>query len=395
MRAAVTLALLFTACSEPRERPDADTCPNTLHPCGITDQADPEFHGKLIEREGWDLNLCASCHGADFSGGPSGVTCLTCHQQGPTACDTCHDTPPATGAHAKHAVACTTCHVVPERWDAEGHVRLAGAADPPPAEVALSGLAAVTLDPADRAGPPAWDHASGTCANVYCHGDVLGDGAAAITRPSWSGGPAQAACGTCHGQPPASHAQDLCVTCHPADAPHVDGTITVGLSLGCAGCHGDATSPAPPRGLLGERLTGELAVGAHRSHLDGRHRLRGPLECSSCHVVPSQIDDAGHIDTPVPAEVTMVDGAWDRAAATCSGTWCHGDATPVWTRVGLSEIACGTCHGIPPATPLHDPALTISDCVSCHPSTVDGFGNILLGGPPGRESEHMDGNVDF
>ena len=98
VRAAVALMLLFTACSELRERPDPDTCPNTLHPCGITDPADPEFHGKLIEREGWDLNVCASCHGADFSGGPSGATCLTCHQQGPTACDTCHDTPPASGA---------------------------------------------------------------------------------------------------------------------------------------------------------------------------------------------------------------------------------------------------------------------------------------------------------
>jgi hypothetical protein len=162
VRAAATILVLVSAgCADPRERPDADPCANTLHPCGISDEDSDDFHGRLIEREAWDLNLCANCHGDDFSGGPSGVTCLTCHQQGPTACDTCHDTPPATGAHVAHlaqGTACATCHVVPDRWDAEGHVRLAGAADPPPAEVTLSGLAAATLDPVDRAGPPAFDH---------------------------------------------------------------------------------------------------------------------------------------------------------------------------------------------------------------------------------------------
>jgi predicted CxxxxCH...CXXCH cytochrome family protein len=185
------------------------------------------------------------------------------------------------------------------------------------------------------------------------------------------------------------------VTCHPAEAPHVDGTITVGVEAGCSGCHGDSTSPAPPRGLLGETLTGALAVGAHRSHLDAPHRLRGPVECSSCHVVPAELDDAGHIDTQVPAEVTLADGAWDRTSATCAGTYCHGQAAPVWTRVNLGEIACGTCHGIPPANMFHDPALTINDCATCHTSTVDPFGNILLGGPAGHESEHMDGTIDF
>src|SRR5688572_32432890 len=119
------MALLVTACSEPRERPDPDPCSNTLHPCGISDPADPEFHGRLIEREGWDLNVCADCHGSSFGGGASGATCLSCHEQGPTACDTCHDDPPASGAHARHASVgeCSMCHVVPDRWDAEGHVR--------------------------------------------------------------------------------------------------------------------------------------------------------------------------------------------------------------------------------------------------------------------------------
>jgi hypothetical protein len=40
--------------------------------------------------------------------------------------------------------------------------------------------------------------------------------------------------------------------------------------------------------------------------------------------------------------------------------------------------------------------MQLTDCASCHPATVDGFGNILRTGPPGAEtSEHMDGTVDL
>jgi hypothetical protein len=112
--------------------------------------------------------------------------------------------------------------------------------------------------------------------------------------------------------------------------------------------------------------------------------------------VPAALDSPGHIDSAAPAEVALAGGgAWNRAEASCQ-SWCHGDSQPVWTRVGLDEVFCGSCHGVPPADAEHAPDLALSDCASCHPSTVDSFGNILRAGAPGNEtSQHMDGDVDL
>jgi predicted CxxxxCH...CXXCH cytochrome family protein len=77
---------------------------------------------------------------------------------------------------------------------------------------------------------PAWNGT--TCSNTYCHGnwklrkatsayqfvynatDSVMVGAA--YAPAWTGGSAQAACGTCHGLPPQGHtaAFGACVNCH-------------------------------------------------------------------------------------------------------------------------------------------------------------------------------------
>jgi predicted CxxxxCH...CXXCH cytochrome family protein len=66
------------------------------------------------------------------------------------------------------------------------------------------------------------------------------------------------------------------------------------------------------------------------------------------------------------------DGAparWDRAAGTCSSTYCHGQFAggaltnaPSWTIVDGSQAACGTCHGVPPPSPH----AASPSCGSCH-----------------------------
>jgi hypothetical protein len=68
---------------------------------------------------------------------------------------------------------------------------------------------------------------------------------------------------------------------------------------------------------------------------------------------------------------------WTPSTGDCANA-CHGVARPRWTAVGEGEIACGTCHGIPP--PSHDPEQTILDCATCHPA---GF------------EHHIDGVVDL
>jgi predicted CxxxxCH...CXXCH cytochrome family protein len=387
-----------------------------LHPGGILDPGSPDFHGATLAASGWDFALCASCHGQAFDGGASRAACTKCHAEGPTACSTCHGAVPASGAHPAHAGmgalakswACDECHVVPERWDAPGHVL---GDDTPGAEVVFGALARHTLAGAGL--EPAYDPATGRCTSVFCHGGSLDDAAATRVDPVWTAvGQGQADCGTCHGQPPASHAPALpadgCDTCHPITADqHIDGALTIGRDPGCSGCHGSAASPAPPRDLAGNQATSALGVGAHRSHVQALHGLSGPIPCTGCHppsaapTAPGDLDildeivQPGHIDTALPAEVDGTLG-WDRGQARCATAWCHGRSAPVWTAVGQDQAACGTCHGVPPADANHDPGMGLTSCSACHPRTVDPFGNILRTGLPGAEqSEHIDGSVDL
>lgn len=375
-----------------------------LHAAGVLDPSSRDFHGAQVAALGWDLGRCARCHGEDFRGGSAGASCEGCHAGGPTACETCHPLDEAraprgaqggqrpygagalSGAHRQHVtagLACAECHRVPEAWDSEGHVRRAGAADAPPAELDFAAAAR-------RGGAtPSFD--GERCRNVYCHGSTLLDGGAADLAPRWQGG-ATAGCGSCHGAPPPTHADDRCAVCHPpASAVHLDGAVQVGATAGCSGCHGDERSPAPPRDLSGARAISSLGVGAHRAHLEAPHRLRGPIECAACHLVPAEVSSPGHLDSPAPAEVTASLG-WDRRAETCASAWCHGAGRPRWTAQG--EVSCGSCHGLPPADAAHAPDLPLSSCATCHPRSVDAFGNILFH-PDGITSEHADGDVDL
>jgi predicted CxxxxCH...CXXCH cytochrome family protein len=352
----LVLLVLVTSCEEERARPEPNVT-GRLHPIGILEVTSPNFHGAELARRDYDFSLCASCHGDDFSGGAAKVSCLECHDNGPTACETCHRSDNESVSHTLHrtrGIACTECHSVPETWDSDGHIRRAGAADPRPAEVTLT---SGTLT-------------DGTCSNVYCHGATLTGGLA--TTPRWDA-PAIGGCDRCHGAPPPSHAQSACATCHPATSPHIDGTVQVGRTNGCDGCHGESGNPAPPTDLDGNEFTTALGVGAHAAHLNGSSQLRAPLQCSECHSVPATVASLGHIDTPLPAEVLPAVG-WNRASETC-GTWCHGGTSPVWTEEG--GAFCGSCHAIPPTTPDHAGVTSVQMCASCHPWAA-----------------HMDGDVD-
>jgi predicted CxxxxCH...CXXCH cytochrome family protein len=382
----LTIALIASCTDErvPAELCTTD-CTTGVHPAGFPDPASPAFHGRDLERRNWDFALCASCHGTDLSGGSAQVSCLSCHRKGPTACTTCHRDGPTSNAHTVHAgrnVQCAECHTVPARWDDDGHILHDG---PGPAQVMFAPLAATTHAPADRAGAPSWDGA--TCSNVYCHGDALHAAGGAATRPRWDA-PATGACDSCHASPPPGHARSDCASCHPTSAPHIDGAVQVGRTTGCDGCHGTAASPAPPFDLSGNTFTTAIGVGAHQAHLQASSRISAPIPCATCHAVPSSLDSAGHIDSTGPAEVAP-SLAWDRTTRTCASASCHGPARPRWTSTG--EVSCGTCHGIPPASPSHAPGMPLTSCASCHPGTVDAFGNIIV---TGQSSEHINGVVD-
>jgi len=390
---AVAIAVLVASCADPRalSAPCEDACTATVHAPGILDPTSPNFHVSLLEQTNWGFARCATCHGTDFSGGTSGVSCLSCHEAGPTACVTCHGSGPTSNAHLPHAgasITCGECHVVPATWDQDGHILHDGVAITTPPQVTFGARAGFTLDPADRAGPPSFDGT--TCSNVYCHGAVLHDGGGTKPAPRWDDPTPPGGCTQCHGHPPPtpSHARTDCATCHPPDAPHIDGIVQVGRTPGCSGCHGSASSPAPPVDLSGNTFTTALGVGAHQAHLQASSRISVPIACSACHAVPTAIDSPGHIDSPLPVVNAAL--GWDRTAQTCASSYCHGVSEPVWTSSG--QVFCGSCHGIPPNDASHTPTMTLATCATCHPGTVDAFGNIIVAN---GTSEHINGVVDL
>jgi predicted CxxxxCH...CXXCH cytochrome family protein len=331
--------LLLAACSNVRPVEDYRHG-SYVHPDGWSDPNSADFHGTHISNTGWDFAPCQKCHGDDFKGGASGASCYTCHDQGPTSCTTCHGQPPKTGAHVAHVnqdgFDCTSCHVKPLVYTDAGH---------------LDGMVTVTLEKGT--------YQDKKCSGVYCHGGTFTDSNAKNTTPNWNGGSGEATCGSCHGLGPSGHVSTQCADCHPKQADgtgprHVDGKISLGDESGsCNACH-----------------TLNLISGGHVGHLTAALELRGPLMCTDCHNVPTTNDDPAH---PVTAK-----------AQNCEK--CHG-TRPAWTN-DPSAAYCGACHGVPPADAPHTPSMILTDCSTCHPTTMTANGGFVPGGT------HINGVVD-
>ena len=95
--------------------------------------------------------------------------------------------------------------------------------------------------------------------------------------------------------------------------------------------------------------------------------------------MPATVGAVGHLDSPLPADLTFGPLATAAGAApsfdgtACSNAYCHGatlppggtNTAPIWTQVDGSQDACGTCHGLPPAAP--HPTVTGLPPVACAP----------------------------
>ncbi len=250
------LGIVAAGCSKLRE--DIPQAPSvSIHKEGIMNPASENFHGKLIRKNNWDMRDCRQCHAADYSGGIVDASCITCHSNpgGPEACNTCHGVladpmriaPPrdlsgntsptelTVGAHAQHLydnmlgkkVFCEACHVVPQSIYDPGHVDTE-----PPAEVILGDLAVFNV-----ASNAAYDPSTGTCSNIYCHGNfeylkadadpinqfayiedkMIGNNFTVIWNKVDG---SQMVCGSCHDLPPKGHighgqwSVETCYQCH-------------------------------------------------------------------------------------------------------------------------------------------------------------------------------------
>jgi len=341
------LLLFLGGCSEPVSKEEEIESP---HPDGWEDPSSPNFHAEQIS----DLSVCAACHGDNFQGGQSGQSCYACHEyphmtgwasadsHGAAViaadfdladCEDCHKTQVGSESTAWD---CWSCHVYfPHAEEIE--------------EPKHAGLLRAI-------GYQVW-----LCQN--CH------------DADYSGGISGQTCLTCHAYGP-----EACNTCHGVfNAPA-----------------NDTASWAPPPNLSGETSTSLMTVGAHRQHVNpssipNKPWIGGPWSdpsrCSECHILPATVDAPTHLDASPPqaeisfgplatkAEEGAISPLWLPETGECSSTYCHGNfelgnpnnPAPVWTIQDGTQIACGTCHLMPPPAPHWQ----IDNCFLCHSHVVN------------------------
>jgi predicted CxxxxCH...CXXCH cytochrome family protein len=278
--------------------------------------------------------ICVSCHGGqdNQTGAP------------PFDLDGASDTAEATvGAHSAHVqatlarpFACGECHEVVPQVITPLHID--GKIDLPFGSLSRTGGASPSFDPGTL-----------SCSTTYCHGATLQGGS--HTTPTWNKvGQGEAACGNCHGLPPAQ----LPSPSHPAYA----------LEARCAGCH-PATADTDAAGndvvLAGGGLhvdgkveyefaghpAGWYAPGTGGDHTHtGRNPLTGGCATADCH---------------------GTDLGGGRSGVACAR--CHDGAT-------AQVFGCATCHGgavdqtgAPPID-THEVSATTSVTVGAHTSHV-------------------------
>ncbi len=244
--------VLFTACSSELKDPSDLPGEPVLFGAHGKDYGvftSANFHGSDIRtRLGWDISTCRTCHGPDYAGGLTGQSCSEsgCHvaaDGGPEACYLCHGDSQTKkiypqwynshkvhlegGAGADVTIPCSNCHDMPANFSDPVHI---DKTTPGKAEVVLNNVFA-SIKTKGTTGTPAYDAASGTCANTYCHGNFTNGNNVAV---AWKGAD-QAKCGSCHGNtttgsplPKSPHPPvENCVLCHSDVVESSGGSIVI------------------------------------------------------------------------------------------------------------------------------------------------------------------------
>lgn len=236
--------------------------------CHLANMAHPKpwnTHGS----SGNQANACALCHGATFGGG-SGPACSNCHKllvagklPTPGQCISCHGNPPAGasvpnigGSHAAHAALpelnnnCQPCH------NGGGYNSAIHFAFSNHTAARVSFLQSYNA----KSGQAQFNRASGTCANVRCHGGQL--------TPAW---------GTVF------NAASDCLKCHSAGTAQFNGYFSgkhdlhLTLGLFCTDCH-DMTNKTAPYHFsnLSSAALNQPAANTIRSYINYNRTVQPP-----------------------------------------------------------------------------------------------------------------------
>lgn len=219
---------------------------------------------------------CEICHSGNHH---VGEDCMGCHGHADgfvASCAGCHDSPPATGAHLKHAGTgagqyaydCALCHP--------------GDHDGTAADITFTGLAATWAG-------ATYSAAQKQCSNLYCHGSATAD---------WDAGTG-GTCGDCHGAAGSGRPDGV-------NEPPGGNHLTTSHQVACVNCHThDGTNTT--------------------EHVNGPANANGDALVSAAGTSVDSYSYAGssHASSPDP------DG-YKYTGGTCSSVTCHGSVSPVW-----------------------------------------------------------------
>lgn len=299
---------LFVAggCSELSDNlPPASGGPTKIHPDGWVNQTSPDFHGAYLKTKNWQVGECAACHGGDFQGGSSQVSCLACHSAFPhsvvftqaagyhpgylranlfplTECQSCHGTTYQGGTLVDVSCTQSGCHV-------------------------------------DASDTPKIPEACNTCHGVFSAPES--DFLSAAPPKSVAGG---------------TSTSDPGVGAHQS---HLFANIA--RSVKCAECH-----TVPSAWDDAGHITTDLRAQVVFNDSLANHPTVG--------VVPS----------PAYSLTT-----YQCSSVYCHGTFKNGNQTNAPTWNGQNQAACGTCHGtpsLPAPTTNHVGGLEALNCETCH-----------------------------
>lgn len=308
----VLIGLAINACADRISEPDV-----TAHPEGWTQRASQNFHGQFVLESPNASQSCTTCHGNDYKGGSSGVSCQT-----------------------------SGCH--PAYPHGEGFADV----------MSLNFHAGFIAE-------SAWDITQ--CQS--CHGaDYAGmgiDQKNCLTCHTQENGPE--ACNTCHGgaesfAPPPdllgrTSTTEVTVGAHQLHLGENE-WASAGVMV-CSQCHVVPNSYAAAGHLDTVPVRADLTFGDLASHGGELAPMWDPASatCSDvyCHGGFSFSRDAS-------------DHPWGYTEEFITGN----DLEMKWTDVGSGQAQCGSCHGLPPQGHVEQTA-----CYACHGRVVDVNRNII------------------
>ncbi|MBI4651758.1 CxxxxCH/CxxCH domain-containing protein [Candidatus Desantisbacteria bacterium] len=301
-------------------------------------------HGVTAEK---DFSVCKNCHGADFKGGISTISCYSCHT-GPGVthpdtgwiipnhkinaltdiilCKKCHGDDYLGGSSQ---IACNICHMENET---KVHI--------------LNWYPDVQLNHRSYAK----NNGTLICTNVNCHGieltGVNGSGPSCSTCHTWpfvSVHPSDWNLGTNHGVT-AEKDFSVCKNCHGSNLSGITGS-----GISCSTCHPwpftlsncNTCHNSPPSGYTYPDIAGSHTI----------HTALVNINCTSCHT-NSGSGTINHINNIINVIFNNTFNAksgissYSSQNKTCSKISCHGGTiTPNWISGNIDvNTQCSSCH---------------------------------------------------